>query len=263
MLENFLPWIRNIARDLYQAHSRRLRVSENLLRSFLMDNLQFVRSRDSHWLTRDYIGLSHDDRRLGWIYGDIAGVYHKCDSEVQRGLIERGPEANPSSKVNAVLFPDALALLKDFNPKHWALRLENILSLSALNFHAPNLLWAQIALLDVTIHYLIHTRWHEPHEDPYTLWNNQTVAVIQAVTNSWKDSESKSANPMAWNLAASLTKQSDLFPQGSHFQRDENITQLEVLLKLRSLFVLAFLMLNPDSSDIYLAEGTEVVMPMV
>jgi hypothetical protein len=158
MLEYFLLWFRNIARHLYQTHSERVRVSENLLRSIRMDNPLFFRSGDTYWITKANIRVPHEDRRLSWVNEEVSQVYFWCNSELQNEILEEDSEGNNSGKVNAVLFSDALALLMVFNPKDWALREEKFLSLSPSKFHAPNLLWAQVGLLGCS-NLLPHPQW--------------------------------------------------------------------------------------------------------
>jgi hypothetical protein len=66
-----------------------------------------------------------------------------------------------------------------------------------------------------------------------------------------------------WDLAGSLRKQEDLFSDLTDEKREAKVQKLASLLQLRSLFVIALFMLMPDSSDVYLADGERVEMPMI
>jgi hypothetical protein len=66
-----------------------------------------------------------------------------------------------------------------------------------------------------------------------------------------------------WDLAHFLSKQVDLHPNNYTGSCNRKVCQIEELLKLRAVFFLGFLMLNPDSSDVYLAKESGVEMPMV
>ena len=64
-----------------------------------------------------------------------------------------------------------------------------------------------------------------------------------------------------WDLLGALQKNSGL-PQNTEKEK-LRVRKLADLLKLRALFLVAFLMLNPDSSDVYRAENSEVEMPII
>lgn len=66
-----------------------------------------------------------------------------------------------------------------------------------------------------------------------------------------------------WDLAGALRKQVNLFADAEPVAREAKVQKLACLLQLRALFVIALFMLMPDSSDVYLADGERVEMPMI
>jgi hypothetical protein len=150
--------------------------------------MQFLRANDIFWLTYNYAGLSKEgSHHLGWIYKEIKQVYDCCEKDIQNEIIERDTNGDYNGEVNAVLFPETLMLLSDFDPKGWALRFEHIVSMSPLKYRPANMLWAQVLLLDVAIHYLVRKGWREEDAPSFKVWNKETIAVVQAVVESWKD----------------------------------------------------------------------------
>jgi hypothetical protein len=65
-----------------------------------------------------------------------------------------------------------------------------------------------------------------------------------------------------WNLAKHLEKNRDVLPGPRDKKKRAKCQRLADLLELRAIFVLAFLFMHPDSSDVYLTEGEDVEMPM-
>ncbi|KAF2806257.1 uncharacterized protein BDZ99DRAFT_479526 [Mytilinidion resinicola] len=128
-------------------------------------------------------------------------------------------------------------------------------------------------------------------------WDATEAKIVAAITKSWKanpaspmtnvpagrsaqirslscaftsdsDSETSRRNSVGpaeyrdWDLSASLLRDSTLtFGEGLE-ERPVQCRKLADLLKLRALFLLAYLMIGPDSSDVYLADGSEVEMPI-
>jgi hypothetical protein len=313
-----LPWIRNLASTLGLRNPEHIHVSEMLLSLFKRDGLGFIRSRDSFWFSYDYVGLNGPDFLFGWIYHGAKEVYDSCQPPLQNELIVRGENGQYTGDVNAVLFPETFTLLGNFNPIDWAAKIESVLAFSPVRFRVTNLLWTQVVLLDVVIHFLIRGGWHEGPSKEYDIWTKEVTAVINAIVESWNgnyptkdtDRAAQEAVPNTdnqtnvtegpstshggaetnatedpstshggkglrsppqgearsrteWDLVGCLEKQADLTFGGDQEIRKKRIRQLADLLQLRAIFFLAFMLLNPDSSDVYLTELSEVEMPMV
>jgi len=148
-----------------------------------------------------------------------------------------------------------------------------------------NMVWAQILLIDVAIQYLLRDGWYDPEPEGANPWSGRVGQVATCVVNCWDaapqdkkddekegDSEStvddlpeKETEPVYvdWDLVAALKADHDLEFSDDEKVQAAKVQQLMELLELRGLFVIAFLLLNPDSSDVYRAEKSEVEMPMV
>jgi hypothetical protein len=229
-----------------------------------------------------------------------------------------------------------------------------------LKFRPHNMVWTQILLLDVAIHFLVRGGFYDEHREGYDFWTKEVVAVFNAIVNVWDPSEEgqslaeddekstrstkpsippppkaasdnvdlfrehdtplidtlkvleptvteatawtptdvedqgssepvreqspsrprfeapKLENPppppgrknssrweVEWDLAGSLRNQPKLFDDVGAVEREAKVQKLASLLQLRALFVIALFLLMPDSSDVYLANGERVEMPMI
>jgi len=299
---------------------------------FRMAELPFVRTESSFWYSFNYVGFASSGH-MGWVFWDTHEIYDILEPELQDSIVLR-QDGQHTGQVRPVFFTDCMSLLQNFNPRLWADKIERLVSLSSASFRPVNMLWAQILVLDVAIHFTIRGRWHEGGED-YDIWAPPVVAVVTAVANSWDgvstevtaqntsspppatsaangsppmpvqpaaasedtemakppgpgSSSSATTSPgpaphrtapppdglaaardpaaaapsFSWDLLTSLQQQPALFPQNEHPQRQEKLEMLATLLQLRSLFYIALLLLMPDSSDVYQAEGSEVEMYM-
>lgn len=130
--------------------------------------MDFHRSSDPFWYTYNEAGQS-SNCTYGWIYKDTKEVYDSCQKEIQDELILREADGNYTGDVRAVLIPDAAALLENFDPKSWAAKMESFVALSIVAFRPTNLLWVQIVLLDVGIHFLVRKGWYEGHDEGFNL----------------------------------------------------------------------------------------------
>jgi hypothetical protein len=189
LMRPFLPWIKAIAVQVARAAERpktKAITSGRITALFRMDDLKFVRSRNPVWYSKDYLGMAGCDQ-LGWIFPDIREIYDSLGDEGgERDKMLDRENGQFTGKVRPVLFTDCMALLKSFNPRIWADKMERIVSTSMTMFLPTNMLWAQILLLDVTIHYLVRGGFQERKMyDGYEMWTPPVVAVITAVVDSW------------------------------------------------------------------------------
>lgn len=311
MIKPAMPWIIALANKIKVATEGYVRESRRLTSLFKTDDLMFVRSRDSFWFSFNYVGVSDRTFELGWIFRETRHVYNKLPPAQQDEIIER-QDGEYTGDVYAVLISECSALVQRFNPRDWADKIEKIVSLQNITFRPQNLLWTQILLIDIAIHFFVRGGFYEGHTEGYDLWTKEVVAVLSATVHSWDPSveamktdekengtnvkdetsgetEAKAMDPgsskdakaplvsilpsvpeneahcenIEWDLAGSLRKQVDLFTSDEGEKREQKIKKLAGLLQLRVLFVLALLMLIPDSSDVYLAEKYKVEMPMI
>jgi hypothetical protein len=222
-----------------------------------------------------------------------------------------GPQPNSTHvrwstppKVNTIVMPHALSLLKAFNPRQWASKLQATTRfIAAKRYNVENLLWAQIIVLDITIRLITRDCRVEQLDKPEptiagglerqetsTLpedqifkrrimggpWGLPEVNLVTAITKGWmlEDPDEKDASdtqpsrstiplPIRWNLASDLEEHSQINFGGDPKTTSKRFKELEDLLKIRALFVVALFMLGPDSSDVYLAENSDIEMPMI
>ena len=252
-------------------------VSRKLLSLIVKGELSFVRG-DDHWFTRDYIGMSSNQSAIGWATCPLKEVYDRCGPDIQDEIILRRDDTGKhSGEVRALMFPDAAALLENFKPKEWESEVDKMMAYSLGRFRIVNMVWAQIILLDVAIQYLARGGWYDGKGRGSKAFSGRVVGVIKAIEKCWSKKprcgglglsgengqEELEASFTEWDLTDSLKEHSGLVYSYAEEEQERKIQQLSNLLELRALFVLAFMILCPDASDVYLAEDSQVEMPMV
>jgi hypothetical protein len=398
LIEPIMPWLVALADQVKRTSEQYTYVSAKTTTNFKTNSLMFVRSRDAFWYSFNYVGMESRLWQWGWILNDTQEIYDCLSVEEQNDLILRdGVSGEYTGDVQPVILTECYALLQQFNPREWAAKIERVVTMQILKFRPHNMLWTQILLLDVAIHFLVRGGFHEGSTVGYNLWEPEVVAVFNAIVHVWdptaeeraaanntdSDSEGSSMRssrrsfippppraaaaskaeqdhvetlkehatplvegfgitkptsevegdgtapvtsspledadsappadahthrdtttpppppPMAedededgdealppnpptptkkpplpsrthsssldveWDLAGSLRKQVHLFPDLDRERREAKVQKLAVLLQLRALFVIALFILMPDSSDVYLADGERVEMPMI
>ncbi len=356
LVEPVMPWIVALASQVKQSSEPFTYVSGRVTVLFKTDALVFVRSDDAFWYSFDYVGMESRIWQWGWILQETKEIYDCLDVEVQNDIILRDAEGNYTGDVQPVILTECYALLQQFNPREWAIKIERIVVTQLLKFRPHNMVWTQILLIDVSIHYFVRGGWYTGRNEGYDLWTPEVVAVFNAIVHVWdptaeeqaaadadgSSSDGKSArstkpaapppskaqdhvdtlkehatllveevgvlepaldekkadpeqkpeveegsqNPkpatepkeptrpatsrsnrtpleVEWDLAGSLRKQANLFSDVPADEREAKVQKLASLLQLRALFVIAMFILMPDSSDVYLADGERVEMPMI
>lgn len=262
------------------------------------------------------------------MFQETKEVFDSLDEKEQDKIIIR-QDGQHTGDVNIVLFSDCDSLLHNFKPRDWSAKIERIIALSMVKYRPVNMVWAQILILDVAIHFLVRGGWYEGPTEGYNVATDEVAAVVAAVVDSWQgtDTEAESETPavplatisdpagerqsykggnqerqqgtvhgsvaaagqhgsgsdgttdnagrhqhtdthpveptIVWDLVGSLEKQPNLFRTLQSEVRQERLRKLANLLQLRTIFYAAFLMLNPDSSDVYRAESSSVEMPII
>ncbi|KAI9773499.1 MAG: hypothetical protein M1839_002081 [Geoglossum umbratile] len=96
-------------------------------------------------------------------------------------------------------------------------------------------------------------------------WHDREGEVAYAISRSSEipDNSSDSKPFHEWDLKSSLEEHSGITTEANGDKLRENYFQvLADLLELRGLFVIAFLGIHPDSTDVYLAETENIQMPI-
>jgi len=328
LLQPFIPWVRRRAHYLLTKSPYSALVSSNLSRAMTSGGLRFARET-SNYLMSTGIGAS-DVGTYGWGITSMYDVFKAMPNEVQRDLVPN----EDVWEVNALLIPETVRLLKDFNIDAWAGSILEANQTLLISFNAINCLWIQIVILDVAIQFFLHGHWgFEPMEDPrdreaqaYFLkllrsgkltddgapkpqynpfynesWGRKEAAVVQGIVRAWRQpglretddemalDQARSNNQFGedddleatpdweklglelrdWDLGEALiAEQAIQFgDDGASKTRSNRIAmcrRLAELLELRAVFVFAFLLMHPDSSDVYDSERKEedIEMPM-
>ena len=197
----------------------------------------------------------------------------------------------PSPTVNTILMPQTFELLKDFRPMQWAKDLDYLTAAGIGGWwNPPNLLLVQIMILDITIRLIVRkgdedrldatdhverkSNDNQPEEAEAERWGLPEVHLVMAITKG-VEAESDEAKPAdaqplsvlqnraPWDLDQALRLHSGLDFGCDTEEEQRKLRQLADLLKIRALFVIALLMLGPDSSDVYFARSGNVRMPMI
>ncbi|KAK4233080.1 hypothetical protein C8A03DRAFT_39236 [Achaetomium macrosporum] len=364
LIEPIMPWLVALADQVKRSSEKFTYVSARTTINFKTNTLMFVRSRDAFWYSFNYVGMETRLWQWGWILHDTREIYDCLSPEEQNDLIIRDADGRYTGDVQPVLLTECYALLQQFNPREWAAKIERVVTMQILKFRPHNMVWTQILLLDVAIHFLVRGGFYEGPLEMYNLWTPEVVAVFNAIIHVWDptaeeqaaanadgsdakstrsskpsippppkaskidqdhvetlkehstplaegfgilepmsvdgvappsppgenspppDAQMDAAPPPAaempkppkkpflgrtdsspldveWDLAGSLRRQANLFPDLGYEEREAKVQKLACLLQLRALFVIALFILMPDSSDVYLTDGERVEMPMI
>jgi hypothetical protein len=169
-----------------------MHVSQELLQSMRLGQVLFLREIGAFWLSHNYVGLS--EGKSGWIHRQIHRAYDILDKSIQDQILIKDANGIPTGDVKVAIFPDTLVLLDKFRPAEWAAKIESILVVAVGEYRPVNMLWAQIIILDISIHYLVRGGWTQTDEE-FQLWSKETIAVFNAVIDSWCPRFGKGASP--------------------------------------------------------------------
>lgn len=330
LLLPFIPWVRRRAHLLLTKKPSCALVSSNLSRAMTKGSLPFARET-SNYLMSTHVGASQLGT-YGWGITRMHDLYKSMPEDVQRDVV---PNENVW-EVNAVLIPETVRLLKNFNIDAWAASILEANQTLLISFNAVNCLWIQIIVLDVAIQFFLHGHWgFEPMENPrdaeaaaafvrmlrsgtpadkgtpgpqydpyyFESWGREEAAVVQGIVRAWRQpglletddeialDQARNSDQLGgddgdlegtpdwqqlglelrdWDLGEALIAEraiqfGDQGAPNAPSNRNAMRRRLAELLELRAVFVFAFLLMHPDSSDIYDSARKEedIEMPMV
>lgn len=248
------------------------------------------------------LGMDRKTGWTGWDHGEIATIYWSCSDNVQKQIIPRLPnEYNTLGEPEIVLFPETASLLEKFQVREWDTDLKRILIFSPNSYSPKSMIWAQIMILDVGIHYLIHGRWPE---GDFKKHKERSLAVMSAIKNAWiratkcnwdlvstigaenvltfkprpatPPANPNPANPDLANLNLvnpnpvnpntvnpNTVNLNPVKPNLGDQIREGRVRKLANMLELRAIFYLAFLIIGPDSSDVYRTRDSKVEVAII
>lgn len=235
-----------------------------------------------------------------WGICPLAELYSQLPDAVKGSMLEyslcktekipseyRGVTSATRGRSRSIFMPHTLNLLGDFRPQHWKYQLTGKQRFNVVKkWSADHLLWAQIILIDITIRLVIsgdsekidapkkdgsHNKNDEKGGNPTDTddaqsWELREVHLVQAIAESWwiPDGEhgKKPQDMVKWDLSPYL-KEAQAIQGSAGEDLAEKYERLADLLKIRALFIVALLMLGPDTSDVYLAQEYGIHMPMI
>ncbi|KAF7518602.1 hypothetical protein G7054_g13404 [Neopestalotiopsis clavispora] len=160
------------------------------------------------------------------------------------------------------IFNETVSLLVKYELDSWSTRILEDRFSSGVSRQPQNVLWTQVLVLDLTIRDLLNSC--PPGPEPLTsqdcsssaLWR---INVNRAVVQAWSDPDAEwpMQNLEHFLIGAFNIKLADA-------ENRDRMMKLSNLIHLRALFFLAYLMVLPDSSDLYRASQQEdVILPMI
>lgn len=214
LIEPLMPWILALVDRVRRSSERagRIFVSKRMTALFKTNNLPFVRRKDTFWYSYS-VGMAKGTCQCGWILNETKQVYQSLKEECQNEIILRDEKGNYTGDAQPVIFTECHALLERFNPREWASNLErvvkinNLKHLGLIRFRPHNMVWAQIVLLDVAIHFLVRGGFYTGPPEMYNLWPKEVVAVFNAIIGMWDPSLEHSANEVKDATQARSSKQ--------------------------------------------------------
>ncbi|KAK4150014.1 hypothetical protein C8A00DRAFT_37391 [Chaetomidium leptoderma] len=199
LVEPIMPWLVALADQVKRSSETFTHVSGRMTTLFKTNCLMFVRSRDAFWYSFNYVGMEARLWQWGWILQETKEVYDCLDTEDQDDIILRDAEGEYTGDVQPVILTECYALLQRFNPREWAAKIEKIVTMQLLKFRPHNMIWTQILLIDVAIHFLVRGGFHDDEDTVgYNLWADEVVTVFSAIVHVW--------DPTAEEQAAAAAK---------------------------------------------------------
>lgn len=298
LLKPFLPWWQLKAKEMFQSVTSEFAPCTEFQRTIRTDGVPWLNTVEDFLST----GQGAAPGGLySWGICSLAELYSQLPDGVKSAMLEYSlckAGNNQSGKIlskdrdvtpatRSIFMPHTLKLLGDFRPHQWKYQLTGKQRFNVVKkWSADHLLWAQIILIDITIRLVISgdsekidapklkgpdgnydEKWNNSADaDSAESWELREVRLVQAIAESWRlpgdDHGNKRRDMVKWDLIPYLKES-----QAIQCPTDENLVQkyerLADLLKIRALFVVALLMLGPDTSDVYLAQEYDIHMPMI
>lgn len=187
ILDPLLDVLRLISGELFKRLGENFITSDALFESVIAGNVDFANEMDEYNMTRrlvsingDYTWSTPDDDELLQLYNDLPEF-------VRAELTTEAKVGEPTSAVGLVMAP-CVRLLRAFDPRQWAAKVEAQYNSPQKYFRVPNLLWIQVVVLDIAIRINIRGYMQNLCRAPGSQqhWEQSEIAVLRAITSSWK-----------------------------------------------------------------------------
>jgi hypothetical protein len=224
-----------------------------------------------------------DKGRTSWGFPGLKNIFMSLPVPLKEELVETTLKSNEQTilHINGLVMPHVLTLLENFHPRQWADEIEQtqVENGVGIQFRAVNMLWAQVVLLDVAIRLLVKALERFLAETPSSssqdlsriltcdfMWGEEEASVIAALIDHSASQPLSASDPVrpsytTWDFTDAVRERCEFSAEGSF--RESRAQQISDLLILRALVFIAFLILNPDTTDVCLAQGSKVEMPMI
>ncbi|OAL51054.1 hypothetical protein IQ07DRAFT_599057 [Pyrenochaeta sp. DS3sAY3a] len=220
-----------------------------------------------------------------WLTTRLHEQYTALPENVRQVLSSSKPSLHPVHNVRVLIMPWTLELLKNFQPTDWVKSLRaRSQNTRRADISPCRLLWVQLILLDISIRLEIkgspermdgHKSGKIRELQDMELEQNlsdvmiaEGPSMIAAITDSQmkhrpgrepmheKADQSRKGQFYAWGLKGPLAKNCTFFENLRVADPELEYRRLALMLKLRALFFIAFLMVGPDSTQVYEARNS-------
>ncbi|PVI02126.1 hypothetical protein DM02DRAFT_670801 [Periconia macrospinosa] len=297
----FMDTARVIAKELTQCGSEAFNPSKTLQQKLTLGEIDHVDELSAMNMSHKNIGLNESDV-VSWGFSPVEEIFDELPRDLQDEMLGFGSRDEHSKDKNMTrrklkfkgdltenlgiradaitipLMPGAKAMLEDFQPREWIAAMSSRdLSTTAMSWTPQALIWCQLTIIDLSIYLLILGCNYDtelPTEgkpkirmrEKSVRWEEYEKKILRSIIESWKLTKEEASNekrvtPYEWDLFSALKEHSGLPTEGE--QAEKRLKKLSDALKLRCLFYISFLMINPDSSDVFLARHSRVEMPMI
>lgn len=217
------------------------------------------------------------------IHGRLEWLYKSMPSEERENIFQICPGWSRAANVRIPIMPSCLSLLEDYHPKQWATEFANQ-GEGGWRPAPVNALWFQILLIDIAIRFQIRgstknidmIEEHGVEASSLSTPIKEGIQMVEAIQASChpddtlvpdeqlvRKSDQKPHSYKPWDLHHALERRCNFYNHLSIDDAMEQYKRLSVMLRLRSLFFIAFLAIGPDSSSVYEARNSQVQVPII
>ncbi|KAF2261070.1 hypothetical protein CC78DRAFT_608891 [Lojkania enalia] len=237
-----------------------------------------------------------------WLFGRLRQQYAALPPRFRETLCSSRPQKRRSAyNVKILVMPLVRRLFARFEPVVWAETLKKKERDMRWKLYPINILWLQTVLLDIAIRIQIKGSIEAMDEcDRWTMDKDTNLSddeclitegksIVKAITESYyldgkrpeylqdisnhatsslnnqnaQTEQSKQSTFRPWNLERALMHYCDFYADMDPEQAELEYRRLAIMLKLRSLVFFAFLMVGPDSSQLYESRASLAQIPIV
>jgi hypothetical protein len=289
----FMATARVIAKELAQRESKTFKKSELLQNTLTHGKIRYVDELSTMLMSRKDRGLTADGV-VSWGFSPMGQIFDVLPRDLQDEILGSEEENEglgarnwtfeniiTSARIKAdditvLIMPGAHAMLTEFQPREWMAEMSRRdLSTAVMSWTPQAFIWCQLTIIDLSIYLLILGCYYDTDlkktEKPRTRqdeekWETNELKILRSIIksrelNKGEADDEKGDTPYAWNLFSALKTHSEIPTEGE--RAEKRLRKLSDALTLRCLFYIAFLMINPDSSDVFLARHSKVEMPMI